>query len=259
MQDKKSFGSYIVEKRKQTKMTQEELANKLNVIPTTISKWERGVTYPDITIIPSLCKELNITEHEFFMACDDEVFNKEKREIEKYKKAKRLILPILNMCYLIGILTCLICDTVINKKLTWSLIALLGICISFTLTSLPLYFKKNKYRYIKTNIIFMFEIYLLLFTINYVYGGSWLIPSFIIATFILTSLWIIILICSLTNMKKHYKISVSLIILSIIIIFTNPLSNEVLNITSDNNIFNVISGIIMLIISIILLLKNKNQ
>ena len=51
MQDKKSFGKYIAEKRKEAKLTQEELASILYVIPTTISKWERGVTYPDITVI----------------------------------------------------------------------------------------------------------------------------------------------------------------------------------------------------------------
>lgn len=44
MQDKKSFGKYIAEKRKEMGLTQEELASKLYVIPTTISKWERGVS-----------------------------------------------------------------------------------------------------------------------------------------------------------------------------------------------------------------------
>ena len=76
MQDKKSFGKYIAKKRKEANLTQEELANKLYVIPTTISKWERGITYPDITVIMNLCKELNISEHEFFTACDDEAMNK---------------------------------------------------------------------------------------------------------------------------------------------------------------------------------------
>lgn len=83
MQDKKSFGKYIAEKRKEVNLTQEELANKLYVIPTTISKWERGISYPDITVITNLCKELNISEHEFFTACDDEAMNKEKKRNSK--------------------------------------------------------------------------------------------------------------------------------------------------------------------------------
>lgn len=43
MQDKKSFGKYIMQKRKLCGLTQEELANKLFVISTTVSKWERGL------------------------------------------------------------------------------------------------------------------------------------------------------------------------------------------------------------------------
>ncbi len=46
MQDKRNFGKYIAEKRKEKGLTQEELANKLYVIPTTISKWERGLSFP---------------------------------------------------------------------------------------------------------------------------------------------------------------------------------------------------------------------
>ena len=86
MQDKKSFGKYILKKRKEANLTQEELASKLYVIPTTISKWERGITYPDITMITNLCEALNISEHEFFTACDDFVFRDEKKEIEKSMK-----------------------------------------------------------------------------------------------------------------------------------------------------------------------------
>ena len=107
MQDKKSFGKYIVEKRKEAKLTQEELANMLYVIPTTISKWERGISYPDITVISKLCSILKISEHEFFMACDDEALNEEKREIKKYRTIKKWLINSLNISYLIGIIVCL--------------------------------------------------------------------------------------------------------------------------------------------------------
>ncbi len=35
-------------------LTQEDLANFLNITPQSVSKWERGETYPDITLLPAL-------------------------------------------------------------------------------------------------------------------------------------------------------------------------------------------------------------
>lgn len=40
--------------RRQKNMTQEDVAQILNVSPQSVSKWERGDTYPDITLLPSI-------------------------------------------------------------------------------------------------------------------------------------------------------------------------------------------------------------
>ncbi|MSA71750.1 helix-turn-helix domain-containing protein [Holdemania massiliensis] len=42
--DKKEFGAFLVELRKQKKMTQKELAQQLFVSDKAVSKWERGVS-----------------------------------------------------------------------------------------------------------------------------------------------------------------------------------------------------------------------
>lgn len=42
------MGSTISNLRKEKNMTQAELANKLNVTDKAVSKWERGISYPDI-------------------------------------------------------------------------------------------------------------------------------------------------------------------------------------------------------------------
>ncbi len=250
MQDKKSFGKYITEKRKEANLTQEELANKLYVIPTTISKWERGISYPDITVITNLCKELNISEHEFFTACDDETMNKEKKEIQKYRTIKKWLFNIINLVYLIGIITCFICNLVIDHKLSWFLIVLLGVLISFAITSLPFYLKNNKYKLCKISAIVTILVYILLFTINYVNNGNWLLSSYLITSFVFIFLWISILICTFTKVALYYKISISLFMLSFITVFTNQFCAKVLDIpNNDNNIPNVICAIIMIIIA----------
>ncbi|MDD3173421.1 MAG: helix-turn-helix domain-containing protein [Herbinix sp.] len=57
-------GSLILKNRKEKKMTQKELADKLNVSDKTISKWERGQGCPDIASINDLAEVLgvNVTE-----------------------------------------------------------------------------------------------------------------------------------------------------------------------------------------------------
>ncbi len=263
MQDKKSFGKYIAEKRKEANLTQEELAQRLYVIPTTISKWERGITYPDISVITSLCKELNISEHEFFTACDDEVLTKEKKEIRKYRAIKKGIFYFINLGYLIAIITCFICNLAIDHKLSWSLIALCGILISASITTLPFYLSKDKYLFTKITTVFTLLIYSLLVTIHFVTNENYLLPSIIIATFVLGLLWISVILSTLTKINIHHKISLNLILLAICTITINPFCSKILNVTNDtSNIPNIITSIIMVFITFViegkyLLLKTR--
>ena len=55
MENKKTFGAYILQRRRELGMTQKELAEKLYVTESAVSKWERGLSYPDITILQNLC------------------------------------------------------------------------------------------------------------------------------------------------------------------------------------------------------------
>lgn len=56
-----AIGSFIAQKRKEKNLTQAQLAEQLGVSNKTVSKWECGKCMPDYSIIPSLCKELEIT------------------------------------------------------------------------------------------------------------------------------------------------------------------------------------------------------
>ena len=51
MTNKQAFAKFIAEKRNQAGLTQKQLASRLFVSDTTVSKWERGLSYPDITLI----------------------------------------------------------------------------------------------------------------------------------------------------------------------------------------------------------------
>lgn len=51
MKDKKIFGLFLKEKRIEKGLSQKELSSLLYVTDGAISKWERGISYPDITLI----------------------------------------------------------------------------------------------------------------------------------------------------------------------------------------------------------------
>lgn len=55
------IGEFIQEKRKEKKLTQKELAKKLGVTDKAVSKWERGLGCPDVSILEVLSKELDVS------------------------------------------------------------------------------------------------------------------------------------------------------------------------------------------------------
>ncbi len=77
------IGRFIAAKRKQKNLTQEQLANLLNVSNKTISKWENGRCMPDYSIIELLCKELDITITELLEGKESN--NSESLDDENYK------------------------------------------------------------------------------------------------------------------------------------------------------------------------------
>ena len=90
------IGKFIAQNRKSLNLTQKELAEKLGVTDRAVSKWENGKSIPDVGIIESLCKELNISIGEFFAG--------EKIEEEEYKKeTEKMLLASLDEKQLYGV------------------------------------------------------------------------------------------------------------------------------------------------------------
>ena len=67
--DVQRFGSFIQSCRKELGMTQGELGAKLNVTDKAISRWERGVGFPDIKLLEPLAEALQISIQEL-MQCE---------------------------------------------------------------------------------------------------------------------------------------------------------------------------------------------
>lgn len=65
--DIKKIGTSIYNLRKSKNMTQKQLADLLNISDKTISKWERGLGYPDISFLPELSSVLCVSIDDIFL------------------------------------------------------------------------------------------------------------------------------------------------------------------------------------------------
>ena len=89
--NQEKIGKFISKCRKDKNITQEELAEKLNVSNKTISRWENGVNMPDYSILKDLCNILDIDINELLSGEKD---NKETIEnldmiLKEYYKMKK--------------------------------------------------------------------------------------------------------------------------------------------------------------------------
>ena len=80
---KKSIGQRIAEKRRVCGLTQEGLAEAMGVSAQAVSKWENDLSCPDISILPTLAKRLDMTLDELLVGDDSpkaEVLPPEERK-----------------------------------------------------------------------------------------------------------------------------------------------------------------------------------
>ena len=137
MMNQTEIGKFIAKCRKEKKLTQAQLAEKLNITDRAVSKWETGKSMPDSSIMLELCKILEITVNELLSGEKVEIENYEKKVDENLIALKRkdennmtkngIISILFSALLFIGIVVCFICDIAISNSLTWSLIAISSI------------------------------------------------------------------------------------------------------------------------------------
>lgn len=101
--DNNKIGQYIASLRKEKKLTQQQLGDKLFVTDKAVSKWERGLSLPDITILEKLANELDTDIYSILQAEKknnidiEKILNEERIKIKKQlkKKTMLILLPII--------------------------------------------------------------------------------------------------------------------------------------------------------------------
>lgn len=106
------IGKYIAGKRKALSLTQRQLAEKLGMSDKSVSKWERGVCLPDVSLYMELCSILGISINEFLAGEDisqEELIQKSEENLigvtadsKRRQSRLRLIICVLLTLTLLG-------------------------------------------------------------------------------------------------------------------------------------------------------------
>lgn len=179
MENKQSFGRFICDKRKAAGLTQQQLADRVFVTESAVSKWERGLSYPDITMIPPLCEALGVSERELITASDDKRQAVVERDAGRYRRLRRGYLLTTYILYGGAQLACAVADLADGHGLSWSFIVLSSLTLAFTLTDLPLLLETHRAVY--TLFAFFAGLNLLVLTCNIYYGCAGIFPTVFMA------------------------------------------------------------------------------
>jgi transcriptional regulator with XRE-family HTH domain len=153
------IAQFISELRKEKKFTQRELAEQLGVTDKAVSKWERGLSYPDISLLSKLSNVLGVTVSELLNGERTKLAAPEaKAMIEatlRYadsttksviaKSARWKYIAIVSLISLLGILILIACNLAIGEGLTWAVLPLNIIALAWVAVLLGIFVAgKNK-------------------------------------------------------------------------------------------------------------------
>lgn len=148
-----TIGQFIAQMRKEKNITQKELARQLHITDKAVSKWERGLSCPDITLLTSIADILGVTTSELLNGAraeavspanqntdspiDKALFYAERTSKKKMADFLNITAAAFSASLLLAIVVCIICDMAITGHLTWSLYVISS-CIFTWLVFFPL-------------------------------------------------------------------------------------------------------------------------
>ena len=139
--DQLKIGKFIAECRKQKSLTQMQLAEKLNITDKAISKWERGITIPDTSIMLELCDILDISVNELLSGEKINMENNNQKneqllldmakELEKKNKTIWSSMWAIMIVSMTALFAGIFIAAFLIPEGIWQLITILGICVVF--------------------------------------------------------------------------------------------------------------------------------
>ena len=139
--DQIKIGRFIAECRKMKNLTQKQLAEKLSITDKAISKWERGITMPDTSLMLELCDILSISVNELLSGEKINMENSNQKneqllldmakELEKKNKTIWASMWAIMTVSMTALIAGIFIAVFLIPEGIWRLITILGICVVF--------------------------------------------------------------------------------------------------------------------------------
>jgi transcriptional regulator with XRE-family HTH domain len=135
--DQIKIGKFIALQRKSKNYTQKQLAEILGISDKTVSKWECGKGFPDVSLLLPLCNELSISVNELLSGerVSDDNYQKKAEENmvnlvkEAQESKKKILLSVMvTVLMLIAVITIAVIASIFEIKV-WQRVVLIGISI----------------------------------------------------------------------------------------------------------------------------------
>ena len=139
--DQIKIGKFIAECRKNVNLTQMQLSEKLGITDKAISKWERGISMPDTSIMLELCDILGISVNELLSGEKISMENNDKKNeqlmLDMAKELERKNKTIWNAMWtimtvsIIGLIGGLALVAFFVPEGPWMAVAIITLCVLF--------------------------------------------------------------------------------------------------------------------------------
>ena len=135
------IGKFIAESRKEKKLTQMQLSEKLGITDKAVSKWERGIAMPDSSIMLELCDILGISVNELLsgekISMENNTQQNEQllldmaKELEEKNKTIWTSMWAIMIVSIIGLIGGLAVIAFFMPEGPWMIVAILALCVVF--------------------------------------------------------------------------------------------------------------------------------
>ena len=137
--DYKKIGNFIEAQRKEKKLTQAKLAEKIFVSEKTVSKWENGNGIPDTNSLLKLCEVFNVSLNELLSGekstndkhLGDQILLDMAKELDKKNKIIWKCMWVIMGVSIISLLAGLLITALLIPKGVWQVVTIIVLCVVF--------------------------------------------------------------------------------------------------------------------------------